>query len=233
MRPKFYENTDNNHCLQCCIRMIINTILTDQISETDIDKESEYDKDLWTWTISGAKVLSQKIDNVKIVNNKLDYGKFVNNSEPYLKEVWNEARYIEQRSHASENFKKEIRLTKDFLNSGGLVVRKNLSIEIITNLLKGNFLITQINHSLLYDLPNSSSHYVLIYDDLSTNFEVHDPGQPPKGNYMIDKGKFLSAFSGELISVPKPSWWLPQINLGRNDLCPCDSGKKNKKCHKL
>ncbi len=235
MNLEFYENTDNNHCLQCCVRMVINTIFTEQISETDIDKESEYEPSLWTWTISGAKVLSQKIDNVKVIS-EFNYNEFKNKGEPYLKNFWRSSRYEEQRKHASESFKKERRLTEDFLNGGGLVEHENLSKENITNLLKDNFLIAQVNHSLLYNLPNSSSHYVLIHDDTSTDFKIHDPGKEPRINYMVKKEQFLHAFSNELIAIPKPAWWSSRDNVGRNKPCPCGktdpSGKrlKFKKC---
>lgn len=233
MKPRFYKNIDNNHCLQCCIRMVLNTFLAEPVTETVVDRETNYDSSLWTWTIAGAKVLSQRLKDIKIVNRGFDYKRFADDGAAYLKEIWKDDRYTEQSKHASKSFKKEIGLASRFLNAGGIVEHMEFSEAKIDELLKKNFIIAQIDHSQLYDLSGSSSHYILIYDQAGSNLEIHDPGQPPHENHLVNKNKFLSAFSAELIAIPKPDWWSSQNRLGRNDPCPCSSDKKNKKCHNL
>lgn len=233
MKPRFYKNIDNNHCLQCCIRIVLNTILAEQVTESVVDRETYYDSTLWTWTIAGAKVLSLRLKDIKIVNGGFDYKRFIDDGVAYLKGVWKNGRYAEQSKHASKGFRKEIRLASQFLNTGGIVEHTEFSEAKIDELLKDNFVIAQINHSRLYNLSGSSSHYILIYGQAGDNYEIHDPGQPWHESYLISKNKLLFSFSSELIAIPKPGWWSPQNESGRNDPCPCGSGKKNKKCHDL
>lgn len=233
MKPRFYSNTDNNHCLQCCVRMILNTVTTEGITASVVNEETDFDPSLWTWTIAGAPVLSQRLKDIKIINEEFDYKRFADNKAAYLKEIWTNAKYISQSSYASKDFKKEVKLSLKFLNTGGIVEYMEFSERKIDILLETNFIIAQIDHSKLYNLTGNSSHYILIYDQLGDALKIHDPGLPPRQNHVVNKSKFLTAFTQELITIPKPDWWFPQNKIGRNDPCPCASGKKNKKCHDI
>lgn len=193
MIPKFYENIDNNHCLQCCVRMVLDSVLPRETSESVVDRETEYDPNLWTWTISGARFLSQELKNVQIITDVFDYRQFVQNGKVYLKQVWNEERLKQQESHASYGFKKEIELASKFLESGGEVKHYNFTRDSVEELLRQNFLITQVDHGKLYN-QNSSSHCILIYSKQRDEFEVHDPGQPPMRSHSIGWDRFEAAF---------------------------------------
>ncbi len=235
MRPKFYVNYDNNRCLQCCVRMVHDSILNKQTNETEVDKETEYDSNLWTWTISGAKFLTEKLGEINIVNSGFDYQNFVYNGEGYLKSIWSVGEFNNEKVHASKDFKKEIRIAKNFLENGGIVKYQEFTENDIRKMADLNFLIAKVDPGRLYNGQSSADrHYVLIYKQQRGDVEIHDPGgRSPKSYYLIDLQVFISAFLKELIVIPKPSWWFSGQKIGRNELCPCNSGKKNKKCHDL
>jgi len=235
MKPKFYINSDNNHCLQCCARMVHDSILSQSLGESDVDADTEYDSSLWTWTIAGAQFLAQRLNGVKTINGGFNYQNFVDGGEAYLKRIWPVERLESQKAHASANFEKEIRLAKKFLKSGGEVNHQNFTKKSIYTIAKSNFLIVQVDPGILYGGQNSAnSHYVLIYDQQQGgDVLVHDPGKPPRPSQAISLEAIILAFSNELITIPKPDWWDSDQEVGRNKPCPCRSGKKNKKCHDL
>lgn len=234
MKPKFYKNTDNNHCLQCCVRMVHDSVLPKQnwVDEEKIDCITEYEPQLYTWTISGAMFLAQKLNGVKIINGGFDYRKFSLKKKRYLEEVWKLDRLRIQESKASSGFEKESKQAQRFLENGGVCEQISFNEETIQKLIQSSFLIAQVDHGKLYsDSFSGACHYVLLYSLEDDKVETHDPGEPSRPSCRINLNTFLLAFCKELISIPKPDWWSSELKIGRNDSCPCGSGKKNKKCH--
>ena len=203
MTPNFYENSDNNHCLQCAVRMVLDALLPQVVEAKVVDQDTKYDPNLWTWTISGAKALSQRLENVRIVNGGFDYHEFVDHGSEYLQKAWGQERFRNQVRHASPGFQKEKDLAVEFLNAGGVVEHVAFTEEFIEDLLPKNYVIAQVDWGTLYDKPTSDSHYVLMYSKNDTHFVVHDPGVPPRRTQLIPREKFMSAFSAELIAVPQ------------------------------
>lgn len=233
MQPKFYKNDDNNHCLQCCLLMVHNSVLENpNLSFNEIDELTEYDGNLWTWSIAGAMFLSKKFKGVKIINDSFDYRMFAAEGKKYLEKEWTTQFLESQEKHASINFEKERRLAAKFIESGGITEHLKCDENFLSELLKNNFLIAHLDQGDLYGEHNDRSHYVLLHDSVDDRFLMHDPGLPEKINFRIEKKKIILIFN-ELIVIPKPGWWQTKALLTRNDPCPCVSGKKNKKCHEL
>ncbi|MDP3996763.1 MAG: hypothetical protein Q8P86_03675 [bacterium] len=218
MEPKFYENSDNNHCLQCCVRMAHDTKTSTVIDSQTVDMETSYEHNLWTWTIAGAKFLAEKTGGAQLINEGFDYQEFSEKGTEYLRQFWDNNRFESQKAHASANFEKERDLARKFLNAGGEVRKETLSESRVAELAKNNFIIAQVNHGTLYGTPDFYSHYVLIYDQTADSFEFHDPGLPPKKATIVSKHKFMTAFSNELIAVSKPDWWFDEPQAGEDFL---------------
>lgn len=184
--------------------MVLDTLLSQVVQPEVIDKDTEYDANLWTWTICGAKALSQRLGNVRIVSG-LDYHQFAEHGSEYLQKQWGEKRFGDQARHASPGFRKEKRLAVGFLNAGGVVEHLPITEEFIEELLPKNFVIAMVDWGILYDQRTSLSHYILMYSkaENDTQFLVHDPGLPPRRAQSIPREKFMTAFSQELIAVPQ------------------------------
>lgn len=200
--PKFYPNySDNNHCLQAALMMILNTLIG-KTSWTIVNKETKYDKSLYSWTIIGAKVLSDRIKGITLVST-LDYNKFANEGEEFLKSYWRDHIdwYSLQKQHASLGFKKEQKAAQDFLKSG-IFIFKQLTREEIGDLLKSNYLVTMIGVGKLPNGRWSETHFVLVYDQNEESFFLHDPGLPAKESLEVPKDKFMEAFKDDAIIIP-------------------------------
>lgn len=232
LRPPFYPNSDNNHCLQCTIRMAHNFISEEKISEDVVDQETEYNPELWTWTVAGARFLSKRFSGVQLVTaQSFDYQQFFEKGEEYLKTAWANGRLEQQRHHASSGFEKERRIAKEFLQAGTVELVQFTESLIETRLIN-SLLIPQVSYHALYEQPGAEGHFVLLYKAGINVFEFHDPGLPGRPHQTVSKKKFLNSFHGELIAVPRPAWLTQDLaEPSRNDPCPCGKGKKYKKCH--
>ncbi len=200
--PKFYKNyVDNNHCLQAALMMVLNTLIG-QVSWSTINKETNYNKNTYTWTPYGASILSKRIKGV-VMYSILDYKKFALEGEKYLKKLWknNGNWYSLQKQKASSGFKKEQKATQNFLK-GNSFLNKNLTKEEIEALLKNNYLITLVDAGRTANQNWSSGHFVVVYDQDNQNFLMHDPGLPPRKNVSIPKDLFMNAFMSNTIAIP-------------------------------
>ena len=75
-------------------------------------------------------------------------------------------------------------------------------------------------------LPADSIEY-------ATHLTTFHPGEPPARDDLIDEALFAVQLLRIywLDNAPKPTTRRVEATPGRNDLCPCGSGKKFKKCH--
>lgn len=98
--------------------------------------------------------------------------------------------------------------------------------------MNSNLLIALIDAGKLANQNWNEGHYVVIYAQNNNNFILHDPGLPSYQAWIADKNKFMEAFRGELIVIPKGNIPFGQ-NIGLNDPCWCGLEKKFKKCGML
>lgn len=231
--PPLVENFDNNHCLQACMLMSLNA-LTQPSSIDEIDKLTNYDKDLYTWTIVGASVLQEKLPGVKIYSN-LDYEEFAARGDVYLKDYWNLGEYQHQRSKASFSFLKEQNAAKQFLSSGGKIVKTDrlLNRQDYSDLLKDNILIAWTSIEELYK-GFTGAHFFLVYGESEEKYFVNDSGfgvsKKGKSGRHFDKDIFLKS-AREVIVIPKGDIPIGKI-ISKKESCFCGEKKWFKKCHK-
>ena len=229
IKPPFYPNPDNNHCLQCAVRMAHNFLSAERIDGSNVDSETEYDPHYYTWTVAGAKFLARRFPGVRLLTcETFDYGRFRTEGEAYLETVWSRPRLENQKANASPTFEREKGMVADFLGHGTIeyVQFTPALFEVLT---QDNLLVAQVNWNALYQQAGETTHFVLLYEQHGADFELHDPGPPGREGIRIPGNTFLASFRGELIAIPAPEWRKKEA--GRNEPCPCGSGKKYTKCH--
>lgn len=229
--PQFYPNLkDDNHCLQASIMMVLNTLLAQKTDWEEVNKITQYQNGLYSWSVAGVLAIAKRIPGTKLISD-LDYRQFAEKGEVYLKKKWEklESWYNLQKNNASPGFRKEQGIAKDFLNQG-IFEHKKIRLQDIEKLLEKNFLICVIDSGRLAGRNLSYGHFVLVYDQNNGNLSLHDPGIPPKQEWKVLKNKFMEAIKGEVIAIPTGRFIVGK-KIGRNDPCWCGSGKKFKKCH--
>jgi uncharacterized protein len=70
-------------------------------------------------------------------------------------------------------------------------------------------------------------------DEFAEHLSTYHPGEPPTRDDLIDEALFAvqTLRIYWLDNAPKPATRRVEATPGRNDPCPCGSGKKFKKCH--
>lgn len=201
--PKFYSNLpDNNHCMQACLMIILNT-LVGKITWDEINKLTEYNDDLYSWSVVGAKVLADKISGARLISSSLDYKKFADLGEQYLKRVWKREWYDLQKRHASPNFLREHEAAKKLVVRGLSEYKKLVTKEEIKDYLKHGLIIALIDPHVVENTPGSSGHFVVVYANKNMNFLLHDPGLPPRKRWTVNQDVFMRAYKGDIIVIPK------------------------------
>lgn len=200
-----------------------------------LDKSIGYDSRYWTWMISVAKVLQDKIHGVQLVSN-LDYGELALNPKAYLKKRWgeNSQNYKSQEGHSPLDFLNIQTAAKAFLKNGGAYRycdQKPTEIEL-SDLLKAHLIIMWADWNALYNLTGQEvkGHFVVVFAERDNVFIIHDPGLKPKPGKRVDKSLLLKACSGEMLLIPKNTSPIGKI-INKKDVCYCGSGVYFKKCH--
>lgn len=227
--PKFYENRqDGNHCLQAALMSVANS-LNGPVSWEEINQATRYQYDLYTWTAIGALALAERFPRVKFFST-MDYREFAKRGEEYLREYLKDSPewFKLQKEHASNGFNKEQDIAEELIKRENLFEQQKVTQKEIEDLLEKNLLIALVDSGKLFG-GVTSSHFVVVYGNDNKNFLFHDPGLPPHPASKITKDQFMRAFQNDIIVVESNIRF--GVEIGRNDLCPCDSGKKYKKCH--
>jgi len=228
VEPKFYSNReDNMHCLQAAVMIVLNT-LVGEAKWDEVNAMTEYEKGLYSWTPRAVVAMNEKIKGVKLISG-LDYQEFARRGEEYLRGYMSQEWFEDQKQHASKDFKREQRAAKDCVSKNLFEQRVVLSDDI-EDWLNNYLLIALVNAKMLSNQQGVAGHLVVVYSHKSDVFLLHDPGLPPHHAWSVPKEKFMSAFKGELILVPKGNVPIG-MEVERNDSCPCGSGEKFKKCH--
>lgn len=198
--PKFYPNFDNNHCLQACCMMLLNSYFL-PVSWKEIDHLTQYDPKLYTWTLYGVSALVSKVDPNKLFfYTGLDLKSFSNDGESYLAEYWSTKWYRLQKAHASPRFIKE-QLVAKLIVDHNLFVQKRILSDDLDNFLRKGVVIALVSVGILYNEPGTSAHFVLLYNSTDTTYVLHDPGLPAKESINVDKRQFMKAFREDAIVV--------------------------------
>lgn len=114
VEPKFYENLkDNNHCLQAAVMMVLNTI-TAEISWEEVNKITEYENNLYSWTPRTTVALAEKIPGTILISS-MDHYQFAKQGEEYFRKYNNNSQkwLAKQKEHASPGFNKEQRAAQE------------------------------------------------------------------------------------------------------------------------
>ena len=228
--PKFYPNlADNNHCLQAAVMMVLRTI-NGKASWDDVNAVTQYENGSWSWVSAAALALADQIEGVKYYS-VVDYEQFIKRGEEYFKQLNDsEPEWFEvQKEHASPGFNKERRIASELLQRS-LVEHRVVSKKEIEEFLRSNMIIALVDAGHLAQKNQRLGHVVLVYDQSAENFVLHDPGLPPRQQWAVKKDLFMIALQGEVVMIPKGNLDFG-MDVGRNDPCPCGSGKKYKRCH--
>lgn len=230
--PKFFENSDNNHCLQASVLMCVNS-LGRKMSFKEIDELIGYNKSLYTWLIQATNQLQRMFSGVKLMSN-LDYKKISVNAEKYLKNKWKNSpeHYNDQKSHALSHFTNVQSSSKEFLENGGIYkkISKKCTKSQLSNFLKDNLVIMWVNWNKLYGQPGFKGHFIVVFSEEDSNFIIHDSGQPPQIDEKVKKDRLLEAGGSEFVLIPKGNSPIGKV-INKNDMCYCNSGKYFKNCH--
>src|SRR5258706_13099499 len=112
--PGFFENwPDDNHCLQASLMMVLNT-LGHNVSWDDVNAGTEYQDDLYTWSIQGAAMLAKRIPGVKLCSD-FNYRRFAADGVAYLERRWRKEWFDVQQQHASPGFAREQKAASAFV----------------------------------------------------------------------------------------------------------------------
>lgn len=171
------------------------------ITWEEIDTITGYNPSRYTWTISVIEPLCKIIPNIKFIS-EMDYKKFSEEGKTYLEKIWDKEWFELQAKNSSPDFKSEQRSAESAVKAG-LFCNQPLSTADIESLLENFFLITLVDGGKLFDGNFSSGHFVFVYSHNKDSFELHDPGLPPNIKYRIDKKKFINAFGGDVIAIPR------------------------------
>jgi hypothetical protein len=201
--PKFYPNlADNNHCMQASIMMVLNTLYGDT-SWDEVNKLTNYENNLYSWSVVAADVLNDKMPGTILISSGLDYGKFAEKGEEYLRSIWSSAWYNLQKEHASSKFQREQNAVKNLDKKGLSKYQKYITKGEIIDYLKDHYLIALIDPHIIKNTPGHSGHFVVIYDSVKENFYIHNPGLPPQPGWIVNHDLFMQGFKGDLIIIPK------------------------------
>jgi hypothetical protein len=230
--PKFFENSDNNHCLQASVLMCVNS-LGRKMSFKEIDELIGYNKSLYTWLIQATNQLQKMFPGVKFMSN-LDYKKISVNAEKYLKNKWKNSleHYNDQESHALPHFTNVQNSSKEFLKNGGTYekISKKCTKSQLSNFLEENLVIMWVNWNKLYDQPGSKGHFVVVFSEKDSYFIIHDSGQPPRIGKKVKKDRLLEAGGNDLVLIPKEGSPIGKL-VNKRDICYCKSGRYFSDCH--
>lgn len=167
-----------------------------------IDSATDYQPRLWSWNIGAAALLSEHLPNVRFVSG-LDYGRLAAEGEAYLASYWRPDWYEAQRRFSSAGFMREIGYARRFVEHG-YFEHRILTDSEIQILHQTNYLIWNVDHRRLLNLPGACGHSVLSYEMTDRLVTYHDPGLPPAEGATVSLRRFLHAIDGarEAIIVP-------------------------------
>lgn len=228
VEPKFYSNLpDNNHCLQAVVMMVLNS-LVGETTWDEVNRITDYEEGLYSWTPRAAVALDQKIKGVKLIS-KLDYGTFAKHGESYLRQFMSPEWFELQSFHASEAFKREQQAAIDCVSQNLFEHLLTITQKDIYEWLKDHLLIALVNSKVLKEEPGAAGHLVVVYTEENEKIFLHDPGLPPHPSWAVPVDRFMKSFKGDVILVPKGNRPFG-LKLERNEPCWCKSGKKHKNC---
>lgn len=198
--PKFYQNwEDDNHCLQAAVMMVLNT-LDGEVTWDEINRITDYEKDLYSWVPRAVVALAERIPGAKLIS-AMDYEQFAERGEVYLKEFMSSEWFEAQKKNASVGFQKEQNAAQELIHKN-LIDQKVTSVDF-DSLLDRRLLIALVNSKKLAQIDGNVGHFVVVYGKDKENFLIHDPGLPPIKAWKVNKYRFIDAFQGELIVVPR------------------------------
>jgi hypothetical protein len=188
--------------MQASMLMALNS-LYGNITWKEINKLTDYDDNLYSWSTVAADVLNDMIPGTLLISNSLNYEKFAEKGEGYLKRALSPQSWYElQKAHASPNFLKEQQSAKRLIKKG-LSRYQSVTTEDIINYLKHYLVIALVDPHIIKNTPGYSGHFVVIYDSIENNFYIHDPGLPPQPEWIVNHNLFMKGYKGDLIIVPK------------------------------
>src|ERR1700674_1308517 len=202
--PLFCENLpDNLHCCQCCIRMVLAAFGQDMALD-EIDAALQFQPGLFTWTISAAALLAERIDGVAIYS-ELDYRRFAEEGEAYLTEYWSPDWYSNQKQHASPNFERERKEATEVIHKARFENRRLSNDEIYQILSRGDLVIASLDHAILNGTPITFGHTVVAYGVSGPDVRLHDPGPPATKSRRVKWLTFIKALraAAELVVISR------------------------------
>jgi hypothetical protein len=155
--PVFFGNSeDDNHCLQAAVMIVLNS-LGHNARWAEVEVATQYEKNLYSWTVQGAAAISKYIPGVKLIS-PLDYRQFAQDGAAYLRRFWRPEWFALQERKASKDFEKERNAAEVFLDAGTTVETKIPSEELFS-LVDDHLCITMVEVDKLY--PNRNAGVIL------------------------------------------------------------------------
>lgn len=192
--PFYGNHEDNHHCMLAVYRSLFDYFYGEKLSWEELESLTGFKPKRAAWSLKIISHLAKRGLDIRMVE-PFDYARYYEIGEPYLDELFSPVEKDWQLKHGNIL---EIRpLIPDFLENVQYELKRPTLDDIDSMLEENRLVFVTLDSRILNDKPGYFSHAVLVIDQDSEDYTIHDPGLPPQAYRRIEKQKLFKAMGGE------------------------------------